>query len=211
MQRIILAIMAITIGFSSMAQKGDSTFLQHKEFRNKKNQRGKQDFSNLNLTEDQKAQIKTLNDSLRQQMQDLQNDKSISAEDVKTKRMALVKEHREKVNAILTSEQRKQMEDMSEKFAKGNKDQMPARRFEEMTKDLNLTQEQSIKMNDLSKSFRTNMQSIRQNTSLSQDEKRDQIKSLMKKHQTDMETLLTDEQKEQLKNNMNKRHNEAVK
>jgi len=37
------------------------------------------------------------------------------------------------------------------------------------------------------------------------------MKSLMKKHKDDMETLLTDEQKEQLKNSHKNRHIEAAK
>ncbi len=210
MKKIALAITALVIGFTSMAQTADSSG-RHKEFHKMERHAGAQYLEKLNLTDDQKAQIKTLNDGFRQQMQDLKSNTGMSADDQKEKRKALMKEHKEKVEAILTPEQRKQAQDMRKEFADGNKGEMRNQRFEEMTKNLNLTPEQSAKMKDLNASLRNNIQNIHQNTALSQEEKKEQMKSLMKKHKADMEALLTNEQKEQLKNNLKNRHNEAVK
>ncbi len=211
MKKIALAIMAIVTGFSSMAQTTDSTNNKWNKSDNRQAYRGGHNLDKLNLTDDQKAQIKTLNESFRQQMQDLNKSSNLSADEQKEKRQALAKEHKEKMNAILTAAQRQQALEMRKEFRDGNKGEMHSRRFEEMTKDLNLTPEQSAKMKDLNTALRNNIQSIHQNTALSQEEKKEQMKSLMKKHKADMETLLTNEQKEQLKNNHKNRRSEAVK
>ena len=206
MKKTALAIITILIGFSSIAQSADST-RHHKEFRKME----RKDSKKLNLTEDQKAQIKKLNETFRQQMQDLSKNTNVSADELNDKHDALIKDHKEKINAILTPEQRKQAADMKQQYGQGKDHDKRGQRFEEMTKDLNLTPEQSAKMKDLNETLRTDIQSIRQNTSLNQDERKDQMKNLMKKHKEDMEALLTNEQKEQLKNNLKNKRKDVVK
>lgn len=210
MKNLALAILALAIGFSSNAQTKDSTS-SHKEFNNSQNHNNKNNFKELNLTDAQKSQVKDINQNFRQQMQDLNNNKSLSPEELKEKRKALAKEHKEKIKAILTPEQREQAKDLRQEFAKRDKEKMRGERFEEMTKDLHLTPEQSTKMKDLNNTFRNNIQTLHQNTTLTRDEKKEQMKSLMKKHRDDMEALLTNEQKEQLKNKWKNRRSEAVK
>lgn len=64
MKKIALAIMAIVTGFSLMAQTADPTSPKHKKFRKMETRGGGQDFEKLNLTDNQRAQIKTSNESL---------------------------------------------------------------------------------------------------------------------------------------------------
>ena len=207
MKTTALAIITILIGFSSVAQSADSATSGQKEFRKME----RKNYEKLNLTEDQKAKIKTLNETFRQQMQDLSKNTNVSADELKDKHDALIKDHKEKINTILTPEQRKQAADMKQEYGREKDHDKRGQRFEEMTKDLNLTPEQSAKMKDLNETLRTNIQSIHQNTSLNQDEKKDQMKGLMKKHKEDMEALLTNEQKEQLKNNFKNKRKDVVK
>ena len=208
MKKIILAITTIIVCFSSFAQSNNSASSEHKI--HNKNRVNQQNTNKPDLSDDQKAQLKTINENFRQQMQDLHKNTSLTADEIKEKRKTLVKEHKEKINSILTDEQRKEAESRHYEFEKGNKEEMRGERFEEMTKDLHLTPEQSEKMKNLNTALMNSIQSIRQNTALSQEEKKEQMKSLMKKHKDDMETLLTDEQKEQFKNNNKKRQNSVV-
>ena len=211
MKKAALAIITILIGFSSIAQTADSAASR----RNKPDKVNKhfkgQDIEKLNLTDDQKAQMKSLNESFRQQMQELSKNTNVSADELKSKHDALIKDHRERMNAILTAKQRTQMQAMKQEYGHGKDRGARSRRFEEMTKNLNLTPEQSAKMETLSKKLKTDIQSIRQNTALGQGEKKDQMRALMKKHKEDMESLLTDEQKEQLKNNFKNKRREVVR
>lgn len=211
MKILLTGIIALLISISSIAQNSHSKVSKEKELHHQKQRvNGSEVFNKLDLTDDQKAQVKTLNENFKQQMQDLHKDTSLSAGDFKDKRMALIKEQKEKVNAILTPAQRKQMDDLEHEFAKGKKGEKQGGRFDEMTKNLNLTPEQSAKMKDLSAELKNSMQSIHENTTLSKDEKKEQMQSLMKKHKTDMENLLTDEQKEQMKTNTKNRRSEAI-
>lgn len=211
MKKTALAIITILIGFSAIAQSGDSVALRHREFGKMNKQSKGQHFEKLNLTDDQKVKMKALNESFRQQMQDVSKNTKLSAGELKDKREVLIKNHKESINAILTPEQRTQAQDLKQEYGKGKNGGDRNQRLGEMTKDLNLTPEQSAKMKDLSDELRTNMITIHQNTALGQDEKRDQMKRLMKKHKEDMEDLLTDEQKEQLKNNLKNNRKEVVR
>ncbi len=207
MKKIALGLMAVVLGFSAMAQTTDSSTYknngQQKEYRHKQF-KGGDGLSKLNLTDDQKAQVKTINESFRQQMKDLRSQGNITVDEQKQKREALMKDHREKIAAVLTPEQKEQMKALR-KDHKGGKDGAHARSVRELTKDLNLTPDQSAQMSSLNSAFKNDLQSVRQNTSLTQDEKREQMKSMMKKHRLDVEALLTDDQKAELKNHQKNR------
>jgi Spy/CpxP family protein refolding chaperone len=233
MKKILLGMVAAMIAFSSIAQN------KHKSNENKgfhkggKHFRGNENYEKLNLSNDQKAQIRTLNESFRQQMQDLKKD-GISAEEQKAKRMELAKERQQKISGILTPAQREQAKDMRREYKedrKEDKDELKEDRKEnkkdrketkrggirgekvgKMSNDLNLNQDQSNKMAALNKSFRNDMKSIKENSALSQDEKKEQMKNLKQKHKSDMESLLSSGQKKQLKSqHKNRASRNAVK
>ncbi|MDQ6813323.1 MAG: Spy/CpxP family protein refolding chaperone [Bacteroidota bacterium] len=229
MKKIVLGMMALALTFSAMSQTNNNSNQGRKDG-DERSFRGGGNLDKLNLTDAQKAQMKTINESFRQQMQDLRKQGNITVDEQKQKREALMKEHREKLAAILTPEQRKQAvsireerkEDrMAERKDDKAEDKMQDRnedridgargdRFEGVSKDLNLTPEQSSKMASINSAFRTSLQSIRQNGTLTKEQKRDQMKSLMKQHQSDMESLLTDDQKQQLKSRQKNRLNRTV-
>jgi Spy/CpxP family protein refolding chaperone len=212
MKKIIIGMMALALTFSAMAQKNDKANKnndQQKEFK-KKGSDGDKNVRQLNLTDAQKAQMKTINNNFRQQMQDLKKQGNITVDEQKQKREALAKEHKDKIAAILTPEQRNQAAAYA-KERKGNKKEGSGNdRFEEMTKDLHLNADQTAKMTSINSSFKANMQSIRQNSALQQDEKRDQMKKLMKQHRSDMEALLTNDQKVQFKSIQKNRSNRSA-
>ena len=79
----------------------------------------------LNLSDAQKQQMKTINESFRNKMQSLKNDQTLSEEAKQERRKQLAEEHRTQVLAILTPEQRKQLE---EKTTQGGK--MRGKRFD---------------------------------------------------------------------------------
>jgi Spy/CpxP family protein refolding chaperone len=66
-------------------------------------------FKNLNLTDDQKAQLKSLRESHKPRRDALLNNASLSETDRKAQLRALRKEQREKTLAVLTPEQREKL------------------------------------------------------------------------------------------------------
>ncbi|HSN08402.1 MAG TPA: hypothetical protein VLS85_05155 [Hanamia sp.] len=71
-------------------------------------QKGKM-MAQLNLTPDQKTQMKALHENMQQQRNAIQNDTSLTADQKKEKMKELHKSQMEKVNAILTPDQQAKM------------------------------------------------------------------------------------------------------
>jgi Spy/CpxP family protein refolding chaperone len=212
MKKIVLGMMAVALTFTAIAQKDGSSNKNknHEKESTYKKSKGSENFDKLNLTDAQKAQMKTINQNFRQQMQDLKKQGNITVDQQTQRREAIAKEHRAKIQAILTPEQRDQAANYKKDFKEGRKENGRDDRFEEITKDLNLTPDQSAKMSSINASFRTSLQNIRQNSTLGENEKREQMKKLMKQHRSDMEALLTNDQKEQLKSRQKNRPNRSA-
>ncbi len=189
---------------------------------------------NLNLTDAQKAQIKTLNEDFKNKMQALKQDNSLSEEAKKQKRMEMMKEHRSQLEAVLTPEQRAQwQQDRKNKGAAANKTDRKAdkadtkadkkadkfdrknaknkdkfgkgRNDDRLHKDLNLTPDQTDRLKTLQDQMKLDAQKIRANESLTADQKKEQMQNLHKKHKEQMELLLTAEQKLIYKNKQHHR------
>jgi len=71
------------------------------------------DFGKLNLTADQRNRIAEINQNFRQQMTNLRNE-NLSQGEMKTRRETLQRQHVENIQAVLTSEQRTQLNTLHE-------------------------------------------------------------------------------------------------
>ncbi len=208
MKKIILGLTALTLTLSAMAQEeakekkswggGD-----RKEMRGGDHSKMQEMMEKLNLSEDQKAKMKAINEEFKNEMDALKSQK-FSEDVMKEKRMAIMKSRKEKIAAILTPEQKKQWEDM--KPGKGNKDhergdkrESREEKFEAMAKELNLTADQSAKFKVLQSSLRTKIKDIRSSTSLSEEQKKSEMKEVYKNHKKSVEEILTPEQRKQMK------------
>ncbi len=212
MKKILIALITFTITFSSIAQ---TKKLKEKNGNSQKNKEFKGDnLEKLDLTKDQKNQLKLVNQDFKQQMESLKNS-STTAQDKKEKREALVKEHEQKVDAILTPEQRiKAAEFRSLSKGKGShkKGKHGEDRFEKVTKDLDLTADQQSKIKALNETLRSDAQNIEKNNALTEDQKKEQLRSIRKKHREDLNSLLTTEQRAKVKIRMKDQPNrKAVK
>lgn len=123
MKKFILGIMAMAIGFASIGQGENGKHKdhhkgKHKEYRNK----GARGFESMSLSDAQKAQMKTINENFRNQVQSLRADKSLSEEALKQRRETLRNEHRSQLQALLTPEQRKQWEEKRKQHELKGKD-----------------------------------------------------------------------------------------
>lgn len=210
MKKIFLSMLALSLTFGSFAQSQNKDQKQDKkEWRQNGN---KEMQEKLNLTEAQKAQMKTLNENFRSQMQSLKADKNLGNEAQKQKRMELMKEHRTQVQSILTPEQKKQWKTSRKEVrshAKGDRknDMTRGKRGDhgkkagQVAKDLNLSPDQDSRFKLANENFRTGVRSIRSNSTLNSDQKKEQMKSLHKKHQDDINSILSAEQKAKYKSN----------
>jgi len=212
MKKIIISALVIVLAYGSvMAQEKTKTKNHHKD------QYGKMS-ENLNLSQEQKDQMKTINDEFRNQMQALKKNEGITVKEQKTRREELVKNHRERVQSILTQEQKVQFEKMKKEHhdgAKGKTEKTKRSgknygegRMEKMNERLNLSTEQSEKLKTLHSSVSEKIKNIRSNESLTQEQKKEQVKVLMEKQKGEMKSILSEEQlkkMEEMRSNRNKK------
>lgn len=116
----------------------------------------------------------------------------------KMKMAELRKKHKEEMMAILTPEQRQQMENQQQKRMQQRHDQREQRQ-EQMKQQLNLTEAQSAQIAQLRQEHQEQVKLIKANDKLAEAEKRKQLKALAGEHRTKVKTLLTPEQQEVMK------------
>lgn len=200
MKRIVVGTLALMLGVASLqAQDKTDQTAPTKEFHKhggKPGMRGKHDvdFIKLNLTSDQQVQLKKIREDFKSQMADLKkSEATITAKDYKEKRMALAKQHHEQMQNVLTKEQKDKLVTMrSERGKKFNGG--PGRGMDRMKTELGLSDDQSAKIKSLQADTRTKIKGIRDNQSLSDDQKKQQVMAAMKEQRENMNKVLTPDQ-----------------
>lgn len=138
----------------------------------------------LNLTDDQKSQLKSLRDQQHQQMQALRQDQSLTAEQRQAKARELHQQFQSQMKSILTPEQQAQMQ------------QMRSRRGGPMA-GLNLTDDQRAKLQPIMEQQRQQIDAVRKDTSLTQQQKQEKVRGIHQNTMSQMQGLLTPEQQQQ--------------
>ena len=161
-------------------------------------------FKNLNLSEDQKAQFKALNEENRKQMAELKKNDHITVKEWNSRKEALRKDYREKMQSLLTTEQKTQLE-KSKLERKTKMEERSKARMDRMKTDLGLSDEQSAKLKSQREAMHQKMKTIREDKSLNDEAKKEHVKELMKKQKANMRSILTEEQLKKLDEQKQKR------
>ena len=82
--------------------------------------------ANLNLTDDQKVQIKQIHEGMRSKAEAVKNDSSLSADQKEAKIRDLRRDTHEQVKKVLTPDQRKQFEENMREHRDDKQQQPPA-------------------------------------------------------------------------------------
>ena len=211
MKKYLIALSAFTlITIAASAQTKDNSTNateQHQHMHHKKTGYGMHHHHHgmmmgLKLSDAQKQQVKDINTDYRNQLRDLEKNDNITLKDYRAKKASLEQERKEKFQGILTSEQKNTI--AQAKKERGEKMKMMAqKRLEKMKTNLNLTDAQVAKIQELHNSSMEQAKAIRENTSLTQEQKKEQFMSLMKSRKESMNNILTAEQlkkKEEMRN-----------
>ena len=166
MKKILALSLAFTvITLSVSAQEKNSVSPTGKM--DHKHKHGSSMMKDVNLSEAQKTQLKTLRE-----------DKSLSEADRKAK-----------MNTILTPDQKEKMaRNKSERKA------MHEQRQKDMQSKVGLNNDQMSKMKALNEANRAKMKAIKENSALSKEEKRQQMKTLKESSQDQRKNILTADQ-----------------
>ena len=212
MKKYLIALTAFTaITFAATAQTKnptDNTSQQSHSQMHHKNH-GMHQFhrhgmmGQLNLTDAQKQQARVLNEDYNAKVKNLEKDDNITLKDYRTQKAALENERKSKFQALLTPDQKNKIaQDKKERSEK--MEMMAQKRMDKMKADLSLTDDQVAKIQDQRKSSIEQMKAIRENSSLSEEQKKEQFMDLRKSRKESLNSILTADQikkREEMRNN----------
>lgn len=207
-QFFFLAATVLFLATGSQAQESQSntTPRPKKHIQMRKGQA----FAGLNLTDAQKQQAKEINEDYRKQFTELRSNNSMSLGDYKAKTEALKKEQKQKLQDILSPEQKTQLKEQRKTVALKSK-KMTGKGFDRMKKELALTDDQSARLKQNRDDFQAKAKAIRQDQSLSDSQKKEQLKGLAKQQKENMKAILTPEQLEKMKSRSRSSRSNTVK
>ena len=162
--------------------------------RPKGHHRGGMNMEQLNLTDQQKTEMKTINEDFKQQMTDLKkSEDKITVTEWKSKMATIRKDHHEKVQKVLTDEQKASLKKIRKEHGKKFR-QDKHNRIEAMKKELNLTDEQTAAVEkNLGESLKK-MRAVHEDKSLTEDQKKAQYKTLQNEQEEGLKSILSQDQ-----------------
>lgn len=202
MKRMTLLLLALAISFGMVRAQEKTTTPkeQGKQFQGHHDKPGVRHrgeamyFKNLNLSADQQQQVKNINEAFHSKMSDLRKQEAaITAKEYKEQMKTIAKERHEKMQALLTPDQKQQLASMRADTKK-RFDANASHRMVNMKKNLQLTDDQSAKIHALRVETKSKIKSIREDQSLTNDQKKVQVTAAIKKQHEEMNSLLTPEQ-----------------
>jgi Spy/CpxP family protein refolding chaperone len=166
--------------------------------RPKGHHRGSEVMQQLNLTDEQKTEMKTINDDFKNQMADLKkNEDKITVTEWKSKMSTMRKDHHEKVQNVLTSEQKASLKKMMQEH-KGAGRKHGAHKLERMKKDLNLTDDQVTALKKNHEDMAQKFKALRDDKSLTEDQKKVEMKKFRDQQHESLKSILSEEQLQKL-------------
>ena len=169
----------------------------------------KKERASLDLTDEQKAKLKSMKQDLHKQMEGLRKQDNITVKEYREKMELLRKDQQAKFQSILTPEQQTEMKKYKEARNAKVKD-FGKKKQEKMKEKLNLTDEQLSKMTQNRKETGERIKKIREDDSLKDEQKNEQIKKEMRKQKENMKSVLTEEQIKKMKENRKQRSKKKV-
>lgn len=207
-----IAIASAVVLFAGAAQAQDST---HRRMHDHAVKGGQKFSKEMGMTEAQKAQFKTMNESFRKDAKAIHDNASLSKEQKKTQLEALRKQQHEKMQSILTTEQKEKLAaaaknhkgkkgDFARKGDKGEKGKREMKKGGHgdpaaMKAKLGLTDAQVAKMKANQSEFKAKADAIKADAKLSNEQKKEQFKALAEQRKKSMKSILTAEQLDKMK------------
>jgi Spy/CpxP family protein refolding chaperone len=163
---------------------------------------GAQDRDAMKLTSDQKKQLQSIHQSTRDQLMALRNDQTLSLEQRQEKARTIREATRQQVQGILTPQQQEMVKNRRQEgrgrgagrglrrgFGPGNRGQ----------EALNLTTDQRSQLKAIHQSTRDQVNAIRNDSTLTQEQKAEKVRSLHQSTRQQASGILTPEQQQKIK------------
>ena len=178
----------------------------------KRGQHKKEWAQKLNISEAQQKQLQTIREARMEEMKALKA-QNLTGEELKPKRKEIGKKYAGQTSAVFTPEQKEEMKKIrSERKGKfKNKDKKGrghGKNFARkggMAKELNFTDAQKEEMKKMREEGRSQFQAVKNDTRLSETEKKARMQEIRKAQAEKMKSILTPEQAEKMESFKNKR------
>lgn len=148
--------------------------------------------ANLNLSEAQTNEARSIRKEYYKKIKNLEDDKSITLQDYRAKKSALRDEEKMQFMKLLSEEQK-------ELLAKGEAERNRkgygrSKENGKMMENLNLSSEQAHRLKNQREEFNKQAEEIKQNQSLTQDQRKQQLMELRKSQKESEKKILTPDQ-----------------
>jgi hypothetical protein len=147
----------------------------------------------IHYTPAQRKQMMAINADYKKKSEDLFKMDNITLREYKSRLLVLQKDKKDKLQGLLTTEQKDQVAKWKKQSAE-NSQVRSAARLERMKIQLNLSSDQVATIQSKQENFRTQVKSIRDNDGLLPQEKMEQIKALALNQKDAIKSVLTPEQ-----------------
>ena len=157
----------------------------------------------LNFSEAQKNQAKSINEDSRKKMQELNKNENITVKEQRDRRATIQKERKTKMDGLLTAEQKAKQTQLRADH-KAKKEAGYAKRLDKMKTNLNLSDEQVTKLKAQRAATHAKAEKIKNNESLSREQKKEQMMALKSEAKNQHKKIFTPEQfkkREEMKKN----------
>ena len=195
MKKFIVCTFVLAVAISGI--KAQTMPERNRETINRHHRDQRDGVNRLNLSEEQKAKFKSLNEDFRAQMDELKKKDDITVKEWKSRMENLRKDHRDKISSLLTDDQKNQLKKSREARQLRQSDRRKEG-FDRMRTRLNLTDDQTARLKQSHTEMAEKMKAIRENQSLSDDQKKEQVQELRKKNQENLKTILSEDQLKRL-------------
>ncbi len=213
MKNILVTLLAVAaISFSATAQ--EKREMKHDGKREgmhgmmQKHHRGMFMAKELNFSEDQKKQAKANQEEFHKKMKELNSNENITVKEQRDRKAALMKEQKAKMDALLTPEQKAKVEQMkADRKAKG--EERFSKHLDKMKSELGLSETQVSQLKTQRESMQSRFKAIKENESLSREQKRDQLMALKSEAKEQHKKILSADQLKKMEE-MKKKHFERT-
>lgn len=204
MKKILITLVALTtLTVFAFAQE-KREIKHHGKMKNQHGMMWKQ----LNLTETQKAQMKAGREDMSQKMMELNKNERITLMEFRDKKFALRKAQKEKMEGLLTAEQKAKMAQLKQEH-QARKEEHFAKHLENMKTELGLTDDQVIKLKAQRENMHSKIKVLKENQSLTRVQLRDQVAALKNEGKELHKKIFTEEQLKKLEEKR-KKHDETA-
>jgi Spy/CpxP family protein refolding chaperone len=167
------------------------------------------EFKKLNLSAEQQQQMKTLNEDFRKQMQLLNNNEAITVKEQRDQREALVKAHKQKMESLLTNEQKNQLVQIkAERDQK--REERAVKQLDRLKEKLALTDEQVATIKSNEQKTHNKIEAIMKDEKIERADKKQQLMTLKEEMKNNIDNVLTQEQKTKM-DSLRKERQEKMK